>query len=123
MPGRGLTVYFQVTPFQCRIRVLMLPALPVCPTAQALLAEVAVTPKSSALAAGLGLGIRFHVVPFQCRMRVLPLSVEPTAQAFWADVAATSLRMLPAGLGPGTRVQLEPFQRTIRAWKLVPLAA
>jgi hypothetical protein len=62
--------------------------LPLVPTAQALLADVAATPARLAVVPGLGLGTCFHAVPFQCKMRVLPPLV-PTAQALLAVMAVT----------------------------------
>jgi hypothetical protein len=62
------------------------------PTAHALLADVAATPKRM-LPAGLGLGIRFQAAPFQCAISVWPAAAEPTAQASWVDVAATARKM------------------------------
>src|SRR6266705_800423 len=51
------------------------------PAAQALLAEVAATPKRTlAPSEAFGLGTCFQPVPFQCAIKVLPL-LPPTAQA------------------------------------------
>ena len=72
------------------------------PTAQALLADVAVTP-DRLLSAGAGLGTCFHALPFQAMISVLGLLVkqlpQPTAQALLAEVAATPDRLLSAGPG------------------------
>src|SRR5215471_9968726 len=92
--GLGLTACTHFVPFQRRIRVL--PAVPVneLPTAQALLAEVAVTASSRLPVPGAGLATWDHFVPFQRRTSVL-LELEsrasPTAQALVADTASTPL--------------------------------
>src|SRR5215831_14819879 len=94
------------------------PPLLKSPTAQTLLAEVAVTPRRKlALLPGLGLATCFHAVPFQCAMMVgrpMAVVVAPTAQAAVADAAATPNRKgsLP-GLGLGTCFQALPFQRAM----------
>jgi hypothetical protein len=114
--------HFQVVPFQCNATVvgLALNSRPFRPTAQALRAEAAATPKSSAPPARLGLRTSFHLVPFQRSITVfgpgwLGLLVQPTAQAFRADVTATPARLPPAaGFGLGTRFQAVPFQRRIK---------
>src|SRR5690348_10672520 len=61
------------------------------PAAQALLGEVAATPKRTLGAGRFGLGTCFQAVPFQCAIRVLPL-LPPTAQASLAEVAVTPLK-------------------------------
>jgi hypothetical protein len=76
------------------------------PIAQALSAEVTVTPfrKLAVLPGGLGLGTLLHVLPFQCSMRVrwpvpsLAGPVQPTAHALDAEVAATPANSPPAGV-------------------------
>src|SRR6266571_4409954 len=87
--GLGLGTLVHPVPFHRAIRVVMtspgpLP-LSVPPTAQALLAEVAATPRrtSGLGASGLGLGTCAHAVPFHRRISVLELAppVLPTAQA------------------------------------------
>ena len=65
VPGPAWLGYFQVLPFQCRIKVL--PVL-VLPTAQASFAETAVTPDKPPL----GLDCSFHEVPSQCWMNAAP---------------------------------------------------
>jgi len=59
-------------------------------------------------------GHLFHAVPFQRRIRLWRSLTWPTAQAFLADVAATTpvRRMLiaPAGMGLRTRCHALPFQ-------------
>gem|GEM_PF-3168070 len=91
--------------------------MPAYPTAHALRADVAATPKSQPPPAGRGLGTRVHPVPFQPSIRVWPKPSTPTAQALRAEVAATPSRMLlPAGLGLGTRFHPVPFHRTIRVF-------
>jgi hypothetical protein len=104
------------------------------PTAQALLAEVAVTPLSAPTRACAGLATRFHVLPFHCKITVCGLvelrkqsAVQPTAQALCAETAATLLRELFCpGLGLGTRFQVVPFQCKIsvlippKPWKQFP---
>ena len=112
--GLGLGIRVHVVPFQRRIRVLPGPLLGrVMPTAQALLAEVAVTPERLA-GPGLGLGTCVQVVPFHRSISVLvPVLEKPTAQALLADVAATPASTAPpAGLGLGTCFHAVPFHRT-----------
>jgi hypothetical protein len=60
--GKLLRTCVHALPFQRRITL---------PTAQALLAEVAVTPSRESSGPGLGLGTRFHALPFQCKIKVL----------------------------------------------------
>ena len=86
--------HFQVLPFQRKITVLVLVLVLVLaePTAQASLADVAVTPERAASAPGLGLGTRVHAVPFHRTITVLPPvapPLAPTAQALRAETAAT----------------------------------
>jgi hypothetical protein len=78
------------------------------PTAQALVAEVAVTAMNPGRLPGLG--TRDQAVPFQCKI------LAPTAQALVGEVALT-LNSGPteAGLGLGTRDQAVPFQCRISA--------
>ena len=96
------------------------------PTAQALLAEVAVTPLRRVLfppCAG-GLGTCVHLVPFQCRMRdwAALLMEKPTAQALLAEVAPTPDRLLSSpGLGLTTCVHLRPSQCKTRVFAPGPL--
>ena len=83
-------------------------------TAQALAAEVALTPRRPPLPLGPGLVTWDQVVPFQCKISgVGPAgaSVYPTAQASLAAVAVTAVRddSVP-GLGLATRDQAVPFQ-------------
>jgi hypothetical protein len=117
--GLGLGTRVQAVPFQCRIRVLV---LPMEPTAQALLAEVAAMADRTLWEGRFGAGTCLQAVPFQCRIKVLLLPVEPIAQALLAEVAATLYRTaLPAGLGLATRFQAVPFQCRIRVFVLVLL--
>src|ERR1700683_2366510 len=71
------------------------------PTAQALSAEVAVTPSRSALARGSL--TRFQAKPFQRRTSGVNALVEPTAQARPAETAATafSVPWIPPWIPPG----------------------
>ena len=110
----GLGVCTQFAPFQRKIKVL--PAVPLekAPTAQALLAEVAVTASSLLSVPGAGLATWDHFVPFQRRIRVrwdTELEASPTAQALVADTASTALRSPVPGLGCCT--QAVPFQCSI----------
>lgn len=94
------------------------------PTAQALRAEIAATPKR-ALCDGLGLGTFFQLLPFQCRTSVLlpkpeRLMVAPTAQTLVAEIASTACRALRAGAGLDTCFHVLPFHRSIRALDLLP---
>ncbi len=89
-PGWGVMTCFQLCPFQCRARV------PVSepPTAQTLSADDALTPArnlSEKARCVFGLRAHVHLRPFQCRITALPEPVDPTAQAFLAEVAATPL--------------------------------
>jgi hypothetical protein len=113
--GNGLGPLVQVLPFQCRIKPVRDELLlTTSPTAQALLADVAATPKRLLLAPGLGLDTRVHTLPFQRRISVLSPLV-PAAQVLLAEVAATpESSPPPAGVGLGTCVQAVPFQCAIR---------
>ena len=73
--GLGLTTRDQAVPFQCKISARGCGAVPhaevqYCPTAQALVAEAALTLRSSELAVGLGLATRDQAMPFQCKISV-----------------------------------------------------
>ena len=63
---------------------------------------------------GLGLRACRHEVPFQRMIRVLfgpfAQALQPTAQAFPAEVAATPKKVLPAGPGLDTCFHDLPFQ-------------
>src|SRR5215471_9654486 len=108
----GLGTRAQDEPFQRSIRLASRsPLSTMVPTAQALVAERAVTPSRLPMLRA-GAGTRVHAVPFQCSIRapVLP----PTAQALASEVAATPLRAAAAGrAGPGTCRQAVPFQCSI----------
>src|SRR5712691_6409537 len=72
-PGLGLDTTAHIDPFQCSMSgsVLPLPLGMYWPTAQTLLAEMAVTPVSPfSLELGLGLEAIVHFVPFQWSMSV-----------------------------------------------------
>src|SRR5215472_3079888 len=106
--GLGAGTLFHAVPFQCSIRGCANPVVYAVPTAQASEAETTDTPwrrLSLADPPGFLLGTRFHEVPFQCRISVwdaLWLFVtQPTAQAFWAEVAATPCSTLLSWLGSG----------------------
>ena len=109
----GLETMLQPLPFQRSIRVL-LPLLElVNPTAQALLAEVASTSRSSPPPDGSGLGEMRQLVPFQRsitgrRMGRVPVSARPTAQALLDERASAPQRTLSnwVRLGLGTAVQV-----------------
>src|SRR5580698_296515 len=100
--GSGLGTVVQRAPFQCSIRVSWpFPSLvaPVWPTAQTLLAEVAVTALNWPPVAGSGNFTVVHLVPFQCSISGLvaegtpgPGPIRPTAQALSAEIAATALK-------------------------------
>src|SRR6266851_5817261 len=111
----GLGTCVHLTPFQRRIRSLT-PGRSASPTAQAYWADKAATPWRKFWRAGFGLGTRVHLVPFQCKIKVfwLPLSpqpVKPTAQAFWAERAATPGRVIErATVGLDICFQVVPFQ-------------
>src|SRR5260370_40499935 len=104
-PGVGLGTRFHALPSHRRIRLMPGPHPQLMsPTAQALLADVAATPKRKSarplLASGLGLGTRVHAVPFQRTTRdltLVPAVKEPTAQAVLAAGAATPDRAAPGG--------------------------
>jgi len=75
VPGLGLGTRDQAVPFQCKISARGWGAeshaeVQYCPTAQALVAEVALTLRSSEFAVGLGLATRDQAVPFQCKISV-----------------------------------------------------
>ena len=87
-------------------------ALEYSPTAQALVAEVAVTARSPGRPAGLG--TRDQAVPFQYKIRAWAVEAKfaPTAQALADEVALTLNRgpTVELGLGVATRDQAVPFQ-------------
>ena len=89
------------------------------PTAQALVAEVAATPRRTGCKPGLGLGMWDQVVPFQCMISAWSAETgcAPTAQALAAEVALTLNRVGVVGLrlGVATWDQAVPFQWTISA--------
>src|SRR5580704_4405765 len=134
--GLGLGTVVQAVPFHRRISGLVPVPLEMLPIAQAVPAEVVVTPRRTAPCPGLGLGTRVQVVPFQCRISVLVLVSQPTlptAQALSAPAAATSA-MEDAAVTPtrvwhvprsglGVRVQVVPFQCRISVLLLLPLPA
>src|SRR5215469_15663983 len=93
----GLGIFAHLVPFHARMSV----PVPVKPTDQALLAEVAATPSRPLSAVGLGLGTCFQLVPFQRRITVLvPSLLAPTAQALLVEVAlALRSWSLPSGVG------------------------
>lgn len=82
------------------------------PTAHALAGVTAVTDCRAFVSwfgRRFGVGTRFYARPFQCSAIERPLLSPPTAQAFVAELALTSVRSLP--LGPAAAlVQLRPFQ-------------
>src|SRR5215475_11547209 len=125
--GLGLGTRTHLVPFQCRISVRsVVPAAERLPTAHALVVEVALTPRNTLgfpAPPGLGLATRAHDLPFQCKITVRALlPLEPTAQAFLVEVAATELRMsLPSGLGLRTVAHFVPFQRRISVRSVAPL--
>ncbi len=103
---------------------MILPTVPMCPTAQARSAEAAATPLTTAPPTGVGLGTRLHTLPFQRRIRVLAMTPNPTAHAFRAEVAATpalascrlgSWQMLGLSGGPlaGGLVEAYPLHHRI----------
>lgn len=123
----GLVTFDQAVPFQNRVNVLASsdgrPHIVVqyCPTAQASLAEAALTPDSELRLVTLGLLTIDQVVPFQRRVSVssdvheLEVQYCPAARALVAEVAVTAesgSKTLP-GLGLVTFDQLVPFQRKI----------
>src|SRR6185437_11030053 len=108
-PGScGLGERVQVDPFQRRMKVRS--SLLVVPTAQALLAEVAVTENRRQSAPGLGLATLLQTWPFHRAISVLSSSCSPTAQTSFADTAATDSSAQPSMHWNGTRAQCEPFQ-------------
>jgi hypothetical protein len=110
----------QLVPFQCMISVRGWPDAVVSnPTAQALVAEVAVTPRKLG-PAGVGLNTRDQAVPFQCKIRspwLAEAKSAPTAQALAGEVALTlnSGPTMELGLGAAIRDQTVPFQCKISA--------
>ena len=68
----GLGTWVQAEPFQCTIRVLSILPSKYSPTAHALLADKACTPKSLDGVAGSGLGTWVQDAPSQCTMSVWP---------------------------------------------------
>lgn len=114
VPGLGLGTCDHVVPFQCRVSVSVLPQPLLVhekPTAQALLREVAVTPKRESPAPGSGCASCDHLVPFQWKIKVLkePCAF-PTAQTSLAVVAVTPKSPPNAADGSATTDHLMPFQ-------------
>ncbi len=126
--GEWAAAFRQVVPFQCRMTpwrgLVMVP-----PTAQALLAEVAVTAlRSMSAPTKAGTGTTFQDLPSQCSIRALkslvPLPVQPTAQASLGETTATrSSAPAGAGVGLGTVVHAVPFQCSIRVLSDGPVPA
>jgi hypothetical protein len=94
VPGLGLGTWDQTVPFQCRMSVCEL-GVRSAPTAQASVADRAVTPFSLSIAEpGLGLGTWDQAVPFQRRVSVWQaetgtLQYCPTVQASAGESALT----------------------------------
>src|SRR5262249_53770865 len=91
------------------------------PTAQASVAETALTPSSClSPVPGLGMLTCDQPVPFQCKARVLGPKLVPTAQASARERALppVSRAKLP-GLGLGTRFQVVPFQCKVKDLNVV----
>jgi hypothetical protein len=114
----GLGTALHAVPSQCWMNVLAIPfESQKLPTAHALVADVAATPREAAPELGLELGVTVQEVPFQRSISDLasaPSSVWPTAQALVAEVAATALRLACVpGLMAGTMVQALPFQCSV----------
>src|SRR6516165_739351 len=127
-PRPGLGVCAQALPCHPSINGPLNPlgvAQVVQPTAQALLAETAATPRrvSGLGNSGLGLATCFHAVPFHRKINVLVMGpVKPTAHALPAESAATPARPAPpAGLGLGTCFHAAPFHRKISVLGLPPV--
>src|SRR5258707_8917058 len=89
-PWLGLGTCVQAVPSQCSTRVWSVVPSSAKPAAEAFAVEVAPTAASWLLDPGLGLGTCVQELPFQCRIKVWSSRpVKPTAQASWAEVAAT----------------------------------
>ena len=118
-PNVGVGTWPHVCPFHHAIKLVPgpQPQLLPFPTAQMVPPDDAATPlkklERPCPAPGSGLGVGCHVFPFQCWMRVSPLFVEPTAHAFWGEIAATPERV-PAVLG--ICCHDFPFQCRMRGW-------
>src|SRR5262249_30646446 len=99
-------------PFQCRTSAWLAVQLPLNPTAQTSLADVAATP--SRLPARTGLRITVQALPFQCSMMVWLVFVppSPTAHASVAEVTATEASA-PTRSGLGVCRHTLPFHRKI----------
>src|SRR5215472_15019548 len=101
MPSPGLEISVHLVPFQCAARVRALTTSLENPTAQASLADNAVTPVREPLRPArsrFGVSTRCHLVPFQRAIRaweVVPVVIDmPTAQALDDDAADTAERLL-----------------------------
>jgi hypothetical protein len=109
----GLDTTLQAPPFQRSVRV-RLPLLELLnPTAQAWLAEVASTSRSSPPPGGSGLAEMLQLLPFQRSitgrwMGRVPVSARPTAQALLDESASAPQRTLEnwVRLGLDTAVQV-----------------
>ena len=71
----GTGTFFQALPFQCKISVLVEVTFgsPASPTAQASLADAAVTPYRLPPPGRFGMGARFQVLPFHRAIRICEL--------------------------------------------------
>src|SRR5215469_12852485 len=96
-------------PFQCRTSAWLAVQLPLNPTAQTSLADVAATP--SRLPSRTGLCITVQALPFQCSMMVWLVFVppSPTAHASVAEVTVTAASA-PTRSGLGVCRHTLPFQ-------------
>src|SRR6185437_2470636 len=109
--GVGVVTCFQVRPFQCSASG---PAL-LSPTAQALVAEIAVT-ELKPVSSPRSMRTWTHFVPFQRRISG-PCALSPTAQALRGESIATlASRPHPPGSGLGTLDHLLPFQCKVKVW-------
>ena len=135
--GLGLATLDHFLPFQCMVKVsVVMPgsghakATHSLPTAQASVAESALTPYSVVDAPlTVGLCTRDHFLPFQCRTIVVDISVDasgvsdPAAQTSVAETAVTPKRRLDTVLGSGlaTLDHFLPFQCMISVLKTLPV--
>ena len=119
LPGLGLGTVFQVVPFHCSIRVLLLVPSLASPTAQTLDAEAAPTLLRKLLPLpGSGLSTCTHENPFQCSIKVwnapVPTS-KPAAQISHGESTATLLRALSRVPGLGGCVPVQAWQLAAEA--------
>src|SRR5215471_3375209 len=109
--GLGLGTRVKLRPFQRNTKVLAAGDPGPAPTAQASLADSALTPLSS-LCPATGMGTCCQAAPFQCSTKELKLGWVPTAQASEGESALTPRRFAErfvTGLLPADAIGAAPM--------------